>query len=841
MKSRKRKENALWNKIEEAAKNRLLLMFTGIVFLFVLLSARLYSLQVVHGRQYQEKIRITTIRTLPEEAQRGNIYDRFGIPLAENTADYCIKYDLNVETEDLNAMFLDLFEEFHNCGITYTDDFPITEEMPFAFTFSSQKAEERWKKDMGMKADELSMTADETMVYLKKKFNLPRGLTAEAERRLLSVRSKLFLQRYKKYNSVLISEEANQEIIAVIEEHGEKYPGIYIEAETKRCYPQGEAFSHILGYVGSINEEELDDYDQYGYSQEDKIGKLGIEKAYELVLRGENGKRAVEVDAQGRRVGEEQVQVPVKGGDIILTIDSRLQNETYHILENNLKDVLLARMNGGEVNETDIIKAMIQSNAVSVSSILSSQAGEVQYEIRHSILNAVPSYKGEDAEDLQRAKDYLCSAVEKGEISLIQMLQVMEEQKIISLQKEDKYKLTQGILSPYQLLREKIEEGEIPVHQLNMDPCTGSAVVLDVNSGEVLAMVTYPSYDNNQLVNQFNEEYYNKLLSDPTTPLINRPAMERKAPGSTFKMLSAVTGLETGTITPNTLIRDEGVYREAGLPYPKCLIYSNYGITHGMVDVRKALEVSCNYFFYELAYRMGNAKNSTTLNAINNFEEYMQKFGLDKVSGIEIEESAPKMASPQLKASIAENTDENAAEGQKKWMDGDSIRCAIGQSYNSFAAIHVAKYISAVANGGTRVKTSLIKGIKEKESEDTLWQEAVMEEELNLKEDTLKAVCEGMYLVTHGSQGTLRSYFSDYPIEVAAKTGTAEEAKTRPSHSWFAGFAPYEEPGIAVVVMIPFGESSHAPAIKTAKGIISAYFDLENTDMPNRYVNSLVQ
>ena len=137
-------------------------------------------------------------------------------------------------------------------------------------------------------------------------------------------------------------------------------------------------------------------------------------------------------------------------------------------------------------------------------------------------------------------------------------------------------------------------------------------VVSEVGCGQVLALVTYPSYDNNQLVNTFNNSYYNQLLEDTNTPLVNRPLKQKKAPGSTFKMISAIAGLETGTITPSTVIADKGIFKDAGTPYARCWIYSNNGGTHGAVNVSHALEVSCNYFFYELGYRMGNADNGTT-------------------------------------------------------------------------------------------------------------------------------------------------------------------------------------------------------------------------------------
>lgn len=175
-----------------------------------------------------------------------------------------------------------------------------------------------------------------------------------------------------------------------------------------------------------------------------------------------------------------------------------------------------------------------------------------------------------------------------------------------------------------------------------LDPCTGSVFVTQVGTGEVLASVTYPSYDNNELVNTFNNAYYNDLLQDGNTPLVNRPLKQKKASGSTFKMITALAGLETGTITPSTTIVDKGLFKDAGVPYARCWIYSNTGGTHGPVNVSHALEVSCNYFFYELGYRLGSTANGSDSNkAITTLNEYMAAFGLNDYTGVELDEYRP--------------------------------------------------------------------------------------------------------------------------------------------------------------------------------------------------------
>lgn len=752
-------------------KKRILIVMIGIFIMFLILILRLYVLQILNGEKYLSEAKATSMREISIEAQRGNIYDKWGIPLSENQVIYNLKMDLSKEYDDINYILLNIVRllNSNNENINYT--LPITENEPFEYTFSSEAKEIQWKKDMGIYEDTKNMTASELYDYLKKKFNINiTEITHKEECQLISLRSEIYIMRYKKYNDIVIAEDLKFETVSKLEENAELYSGLYVEEGSKRVYTFGESFSHMLGYVGSINDTELQEYEQYGYNSNDKIGKIGIEKYCELILNGEDGTKMIEVDSLGRRINEIEISEPKNGGDVFLSIDSYLQKELFYILENNLKDVLIQSINSGETTKEDIIKSIEENGIV-------------------------------DEERLNEIRE--CNINE---------------------------------------IKNKIISNDIRLNEINIQPCTGSAVVLDINTGKPLALVTYPSYDNNNLVNTFDSDYYNILLEDNTTPLINRALMERKAPGSVFKMLSAIVGLETGVINENTIIYDEGVYKNAGSPYAKCLIYSRYGTTHGKTDVKKALEVSCNYYFYEVAYRLGNSKNGNTLNSIETFNKYMEMFGLNDYTGIEIEESKPIMASPEIKKQSIENYYENPTASQKKWSDGDSIRCAIGQSYNSYSVMNIAKYISIIANNGIRYKTSIINGIKEYGATDINYYAPKIESNIDISSDTFRIVKEGMYQVTHGTQGSLRNYFKEFPVEVAAKTGTAEEAKNMPSHSWFAGFAPYDNPQIAVVVMVPYGELPQSPATKTAQDIITAYFGLnKNKVNKNIYENGMIQ
>ena len=303
--------------------------------------------------------------------------------------------------------------------------------------------------------------------------------------------------------------------------------------------------------------------------------------------------------------------------------------------------------------------------------------------------------------------------------------------------------------------------------------------------------------------------------------------MQKKAPGSTLKMVTAVAALETGIITPEQTIKDEGLFTKAGTPYARCMIYSLSGSTHGYVNVSHALEVSCNYFFYDVSYMLGGETDDpTSLKGITILNEYYDAFGLNSPTGMEIGENPPSMASPSYKEEIMKWQNPEATPSQTRWTSGDTIRAAIGQSVNSFSAASMNKYIATLANGGTRYKMHLIDKVKSADGSVTQQTEEVVENIMEIDRENLDAVYEGMRLVTQGSKGTLRNVFKDFPIDVAAKSGTAEENKNNSSHSWFVGFAPYDNPQIAVTVMIPFGDVSGSPAAVTARNIIGEYMGL---------------
>ena len=918
--------DTLKERLGELLRNRLFVLLAAAAVIFMILVGRLFYMQIVNGEEADASLTSSVTREVTIPAARGNIYDRYGRPLAVNEAAFSVEIDdsITVDYEDADAEAVSLYKKLIKNGYVVGDDLPITKDAPYEFTISSDELEEwktnigltkkqmnytaeetlnylyerfgitdadmteeekralvslginindknimitnlimtiesnggeivdelpisqeqpyyfllededeilSWKSSVSMSEEELDYDAEESMQYLIELFGIPENISPSMQRKVAAVRYSLYLQRYKKYQPVTVAREINDEVIAAVEENLDKFPGVSVETESMRVYEDGAIFSNIIGYIRQISDTELQEYSEYGYTSGDIVGKTGIEKVMELELNGQDGKMLVEVDNMGRKISTLETEAPVSGDDVFLTIDKELQISAYNYLKDALADAIITRLTSELEKDVpltlkQLFTSMIDSNNISVTEVMKAEDG-YQKVLKDIILAHDPDIDVTDSEDKTEAKQVLTNAVDNGTISYTTLIYVMIEQGVITADDNYKARIASGELTPFNVIIEKLESGDLEPAETGLEPCTGSVVVSDVNSGEVLALVTYPSYDNNELVNTFNNEYYNKLLEDPTTPLVNRPLMQKKAPGSTLKMITAIAGLETGVITPDTQIRDKGVFKDAGTPYANCLIYSLNGSTHGYVDVSHALEVSCNYFFYEVGYQLGNdTENPRSLKGITILDEYYDAFGLNSPTGVEIGESAPSMASPSYKEEVIKWQNPEATSSQTAWTSGDTIRAAIGQSVNSFSAASMNKYVATLANGGTRYKMHLLDKVKSSDGTVTEEVEETVENVLEIAPENLEAVYEGMLLVTQGSKGTLRNVFKDFPIDVAAKSGTAEENKNLSSHVWFVGFAPYDDPQIAVTVMIPFGDVTGSPAAVVARNVIGEYMGL---------------
>lgn len=320
----------------------------------------------------------------------------------------------------------------------------------------------------------------------------------------------------------------------------------------------------------------------------------------------------------------------------------------------------------------------------------------------------------------------------------------------------------------------------------------GSAVVLNVKTGEVIAMASYPDYNPSDFANGIDTNTWNYYINGETKPLENKAISMNYSPGSTFKMVTALAGLETGAITTTEKINDTGVYPYAH--HPVCWYYTSYHSGHGRLNVSQAIQHSCNYFFYEVGKRIG----------IDTLAKYAYYLGLGHKTGIELNgEANGNLASSQ-----------RAVEENRQWYLGETLSAAIGQSYNTFTPLQMAKYVAMVANGGKKIDVTIVKSIVNADGSEVPrneYESYVNEklglteddtEELNFSQENINAVLEGMRGVTSESGGTAYSTFKDFDIEVGGKTGSAQTGIEGKTNAWFVGFAPFDDPEIAIVVFV---------------------------------------
>ena len=363
-----------------------------------------------------------------------------------------------------------------------------------------------------------------------------------------------------------------------------------------------------------------------------------------------------------------------------------------------------------------------------------------------------------------------------------------------------------------QMAVEDILASSLP--ELESKEVEGAAcVVLDVNSGDVLASASYPTYD---LANYSRN--YNEYAADPLKPLLNRALQGLYPPGSTFKMITAIAGLEEeNIITPTTIIKDMGRYTYYSSPQPQCWIYRQNGRTHGNQNVTQAITNSCNYFFFEVGRRLG----------IETLEKYASMFGLGQKTGIELTEYAGVMAGPEFTESLGGT-----------WYEGSTLSVAIGQESTQVTPIQLANYIATLVNGGTRYSTHLLKEVKSSDFSQVLYTyEPQVMDTIEIQEKNLEAVKKGMLELT---QTSLARYFSGLGVQVGAKTGSAQVSAQTESNAVFVCFAPYDDPEIAVSIVVEHGGSGSELA-SIAADILSYYFSTKETREELLTENTLIR
>ncbi|MDR0889230.1 MAG: hypothetical protein LBM28_01110 [Oscillospiraceae bacterium] len=368
----------------------------------------------------------------------------------------------------------------------------------------------------------------------------------------------------------------------------------------------------------------------------------------------------------------------------------------------------------------------------------------------------------------------------------------------INLQKIAEDKLEEVILD---LRKDGVnEKGE------GKDAEGGAVVAMLVNSGEVLVSASYPTYN----ISTYAEDF-NTLLETDFAPMYNR-AFEAYPPGSTFKMVTTVAAVDSGTVGRFYALEDKGIYtRFEDVDYtPRCLTYTNFGTTHGRINVMQALAVSCNYYFYEVGYLTGISKIDATAKAL----------GLGEATGIELPESVGRRANAETKKALYD-------EGYDDWYDADTVGTSIGQSENRFTPIQLCSYTASLANGGTRYKATFLRRVISPDYREIILQnEPLVASKLNISDEAYKAYSEGMRLAVTSGSGTANAVFGDYDIAVCAKTGTAEHGSGGSANAAFVLYAPAENPEIAIAVYVEKGAQGGNLG-KVAMAILDAYFSQE--------------
>lgn len=365
---------------------------------------------------------------------------------------------------------------------------------------------------------------------------------------------------------------------------------------------------------------------------------------------------------------------------------------------------------------------------------------------------------------------------------------------------------------------QKISEGGFGK---SYDAQAGAAVVMNVKTGEVLAMASYPDYDPSKFVNGISVADWNEYNTNPNRPLINKAIQNAYAPGSTFKMVSAIAALESGVVSPDEEINDTGVYYLGNTRW-NCWYYTDYHVGHGWQNVNGAIKNSCNYYFYEVGNRMG----------IDALDKYAKYFGLGSKTGIELDgEKKGVLASKESKKEIF----------NESWVPGDMLNAVIGQGLNEFTPLQMAKYISILANGGNKVDATIVKTIINADGTEVPKEEIkkYIKEKLGLQDqeddgttlnkDYLNIVLDGMQSVTQEVGGTAYVRFKDFDISVGGKTGSAEATGGK-VNAWFVGFAPFEDPEIAIVVMVENGGHGNYTA-EVVRDIMAEYFGMNTQDI----------
>ena len=989
---------------DRAGRRRSYFLVLGSLLMAALLISRLYTLQIVNSERYLSDFQSRIRRTVIIHGTRGRILDKNGNVLADSVASYNITMnDLTDDSKEdnkiLNERILEIIRIVDKNGGKMLTDFSIRlSGGSFFYKEMGPVAKARFLADVygyadpdDMPAENLEKTAEEVIHDLADRFGISPSVSKDEDSekedretllKMVIARYNLSLNYYQKYIATRLASNVPEKTKKAIEKRFDsKKDGIQIEEEMVRRYPEKEAvyLSNIIGYTGEASEDYLSEHDgtdkdgRPDYREGDIVGLTGIEASQEEILHGRSGQKTFNVDSIGRVTDDpvENSEVSAKeqsyseetGRDVYLTIDKDLQIAAYHIVENNLRNIILNKLRDSiedqviseDQNGLNItipvsnVYASCLSNLIDTNHLTSEDATDTEKEvaeaidrfraqrapeildeirngqtireqlnnemktyqdllaqalfdyglfneaglgdsgirsstvysgwqkgkhslnalisesIRHGWINTDSSYLGLETDSPSDDELYdgimnfftavigsdentlndrdMRNAIYKyvivnREVSSNQVCHLLLDQEIVEVSDEE----LESFNSPwgesdYTFIYNRIRDMDLTPAQLHLYPSTASVVVTDPESGDVLAMVSYPGFDTNRIN---DEDYYQKLVNDPAKPLLNYATQQLTAPGSTFKLVTATAALKEKVIDTQDEVncQKKATFKKVKNDPnpPKCWIYPG---RHRYQNLEGAIANSCNMFFYEMGFRLGlpvdnpeydeddydydeddfDKSGYNSVQAVEKIQKYAGMYGLDSVSGVEISESEPQL------------------------LTKDPIRGAIGQDTNAYTTASLARYVSAVANSGTNYKLTLIDAVQTEDGGISK-NKATVANKITLEEKEWNAIHKGMRRVVYG-YGAFSVLGEQHPV--AGKTGTAQQTGM-PDNALFIGYAPYYLPGawnedtlgeqekLAIAVRIPNGYTSDYAA-RLASDVIRVFYD---PDQLEQIVDSVV-
>lgn len=465
------------------------------------------------------------------------------------------------------------------------------------------------------------------------------------------------------------------------------------------------------------------------------------------------------------------------------------KNKAFNSSMVPLDDPMRVKFGEGQITLRDYLEYLIDIEAIDISVITDKD----EYYDSDETYNVMTEYILEELKD--DSEFDLCvvrSMIDDGTITSDDCISLLYEQGFLMTEGDQDLKnYRAGAIDSFEYMTRKIKNLEITPAMLAIEPYSGSIVVTDCQTGEIRALVSYPSYDNNIMANSVDVEAYNKLIADKSAPMYNRATMTGTAPGSTFKIISSIAGLSEEVIKRDTYIGCTGVYENV-YNKPQCWIYRQYGGVHGPLELSRAIDLSCNFFFYEVGFRLatknGTYRDSTGLAYLR---KYAQMFGLGEKSGIEISEISPHIS------------------------DSDAVRSAIGQGTHSYTATQLSKYITGVANRGAVFDLSLVGRAVDSDGNVTYNNQHELYNQVYLEPESWDTIDTGLRLVVTDDLYS-HTFLNSLNVSISGKTGTAQVGTNHPANALFVSFAPSESPEYSVTTVIQNGYTSGNAADTTA-------------------------